>query len=280
MSTSTAALCDAPPAGGGSVPHVTAALAEFRGAAAAEVKSAPLASVSTQPSAARVAAVVLSIAGATAPSKSVAPAVADEIGYGSHGRAAARGRSARQSGRAAHDRHLAAGDCEVRGAGRVRCGEPGADRAAGRELDEIVAPRRDGSRQHGHLPRRPGRGCVLHRPAAHVDGGRPAVEELDEVVRERRTGVPAAGEDLTDEDVRRRPARGRRDEGAGHREEAEEDKGQSSVHVRLPSGGDEDSFPDTVLSTRAKEPGGSWHRVGTLPGRRLRPRSCRRRQRD
>ena len=73
MSTSTVALCDALPSGGGSVPHVTAALVVFRGAAAAEVKSAPLASVSTQPSDARVAAVVLSIAGATAPSKSVAP---------------------------------------------------------------------------------------------------------------------------------------------------------------------------------------------------------------
>jgi hypothetical protein len=61
---------------------------------------------------------------------------------------------------------------------------------------------------------------------------------------------------------------------------AEEEEGYGSVHVRLQSGGDEDSFPDTVLPTWAKGPGRSWHRVGTLFRQELRPRSCRRRQRD
>jgi hypothetical protein len=49
------------------VPHVATALAVFLGAAASAVKSLAFASVSAQPLEPRVAAVVLSIAGAGAP---------------------------------------------------------------------------------------------------------------------------------------------------------------------------------------------------------------------
>src|SRR5215468_552791 len=64
MSTSTAALCERPPVGGGEPEQADAAVAEFRDAGATAVKSAELEPVSVQPLPARTAAVVLDSAGA------------------------------------------------------------------------------------------------------------------------------------------------------------------------------------------------------------------------
>ncbi len=64
MSTSTVALCETPPVGGGSTPQVVAAVDELRGAGVPAAKSVGLASASVHPSPARTAAVVLPSAGA------------------------------------------------------------------------------------------------------------------------------------------------------------------------------------------------------------------------
>ena len=56
------------------------------------------------------------------------------------------------------------------------------------------------------LPRRAGCRRVLHRPAADADGGAGRVEDLDEVVLERRAGVAAATVDLAEDEVRGRRA--------------------------------------------------------------------------
>jgi hypothetical protein len=69
MSTSTPASRETFALGGGADEHVTAAVAEFRGAGAIVVKSAELEPVSVHPFPARIAAVVLESAG-TAPEPS------------------------------------------------------------------------------------------------------------------------------------------------------------------------------------------------------------------
>jgi len=85
-----------------------------------------------------------------------------------------------------------------------------------------VPARRDRPGQCGRLPRGAAGGGVLDRPAADVHGRRTAVEELDEVAREGRAGVAAAGVDLAHDDVGRGAAGGRHCED-GNRDDEEED---------------------------------------------------------
>src|SRR4029077_18871102 len=74
-SMSTGASCETPQRGGGGADHGAAAVAELRGVGAPAEKSLEFASVSVQPSPARIAAVVLPVAGAAPPPpKSVAGA--------------------------------------------------------------------------------------------------------------------------------------------------------------------------------------------------------------
>src|SRR5581483_3851507 len=120
-------------------------------------------------------------------------AVADQIDDLGVARAAS-GRGAAGEQRAVtYERHLAAGVGEVRRAGRVGGRKRRSHRSGGRELHEVVAARGDRAVQRSRLPARPACGGILDRPAAHVDGGRATVEQLDEVVREGGAAVAAAG---------------------------------------------------------------------------------------
>src|SRR5215470_18111213 len=97
-----------------------------------------------------------------------------------------------------------------------------------------MATRLNRAREGCDLPARAGCRRVLDRPGAHVHRGRPAVEQLDEVVRVRRTAVAATCVDLTDDDVGRRAVRGRREY-----ERAGDEKGEkesNSMHRQLRSG--------------------------------------------
>src|SRR5581483_9489139 len=128
-------------------------------------------------------------------------AVADEVGDGREGGAAARGGATCERARVADERDLAARRRQVRRPARVGGRERRADGGGRRELHEVVAAGRDRPGERRLLPRRAGCRRVLHRPAADVDGGRAAIQELDVVVRVRGTGVAAARVDLTDDDV-------------------------------------------------------------------------------
>ena len=267
MSTSTAALCDTPPAGGGSVPHVTPRRSPSSAASAA--------------AGCEVGAVGVGVGAALAgrarrrwccrsPARHRAlevrrAAVADEVGDGSHGRAAARGRR-RTSERS---RRARPPPCRPRRRGSSCRSRPvsaaaAPTRAAGRELDEVVAARRDRSGQRGRLPA----SCRSRmRTAPSSRSTSTAVDpRLKSSTKSFENGAPAlpppaktwltttSGEAPRADGATKAPATAR---------SAEEDEGQGSVHVRLQSGGDEDSFPDTVLSTQAKGPGAqlaqSWH---------------------
>ena len=140
-------------------------------------------------------------------------AIADEVfdgwvcGTGT-GRRAARERSG-----AADERDLPTRRCEIARSRRIGSRQRRADRRTRCKLDQVVAPGRHCSRERRCLPRRSGRGRVLHRPPRDVDGACAGIEELYEVVLEGRAAVTAAAVDLAHDDARRaRTGRARQEE--------------------------------------------------------------------
>ena len=128
--------------------------------------------------------------------------IPDEVLDKGIGRAASGGSTARDCGRSANERDLPARRCEIARPGRVGSRKRGADRASGRQLDEVVPAGADRSRQRRGLPRRARGSGVLDRPPGHVDRRGSAVEELDVVVAEACAAVAAAAVDLADDDAR------------------------------------------------------------------------------
>ena len=164
-------------------------------------------------------------------------AVADEIADRGRCGATPGGGTAREYGRVLDQGDLATGCGEVRRAGGVGRRQRGSDGGGRRELDQVMPAGCDRTAERGRRPARTGRARILDGPVTQVDAGGAGVEELDEVVREGRAGVPTAGVDLADDDARRR-ADGGRDERSEQREQQAEKNGDS-IHGQLRSDVDE-----------------------------------------
>src|SRR6185437_7244355 len=92
-------------------------------------------------------------------------------------------------------------------AGRVWCRQSRGPARALRFLHEIVAAAGDRTVELRHLPSRSGRARVLHAQPVHAHWIAARIEQLDEIVGQRRAGVAAAAIDLADHDVRTRARR-------------------------------------------------------------------------
>src|SRR6266540_5319485 len=149
-------------------------------------------------------------------------------------RAGSRATVAAQRGDAAHQGDLATGRAHADGArvDDVRRRQRQADRGGGGLLDEqVLARRQRDAWQLGELAGvgaqvpGPGGAGVLQRPAAHRGGCRAPVEQLDVVVGEGRSAVPAATVDLADDDVGRDGLRRPRERGeAGGQDRADDER--------------------------------------------------------